>query len=64
MPDIAMREKRDCPSFSECYRAQAVKNECRQSYMDFDNGAESCCDDYIPVKPKDNPMLKLVAGSK
>jgi hypothetical protein len=51
MADIAMCEKKDCPSFGECYRAQAVKSEYRQSYMKFDNGTESCCDDYIPVKP-------------
>lgn len=57
MADIAMCEKEDCPSFSECYRAQAVKSEYQQNYMDFDNGAESCCDDFIPVEPKDNPML-------
>lgn len=51
MADIAMCEKKDCPSFTECYRAQAVANDYRQSYALFDNAGESCCDDYIPVKP-------------
>lgn len=51
MADISMCEKKDCPSFNDCYRAQAIKNEYRQSYMNFDNGTDSCCDDYIPVKP-------------
>jgi len=45
MADIAMCEKKDCPSFTTCYRAQAVKSEYRQSYMYFDNGTDSCCDD-------------------
>lgn len=49
MADIAMCTKSDCPSFGECYRAQAKPNEYRQSYMDFDNAGESCCDDYIPA---------------
>jgi len=51
MADILMREKSDCPSFNECYRAQAIPNEHRQAYGDFDNYGESCCDDYIPVGP-------------
>jgi len=51
MADIAMCEKSDCPSFKECYRAQAKPNEYRQSYMDFDNAGEICCDDYIPAVP-------------
>jgi len=51
MADIAMCSKGDCPSFSQCNRAQAIPNEFRQSYMDFDNGSESCCYDYIPIKP-------------
>lgn len=57
MADIAMCEKQDCPAFTQCYRAQAVKSEYRQSYMEFDNNGESCCDDYIPVAPawKNNP---------
>lgn len=51
MADISMCVKSDCPSFIQCYRAQAIPNEFRQSYMSFDNNGESCCDDYIPVKP-------------
>jgi hypothetical protein len=51
MADIAMCTKSDCPSFGECYRAQAEPNEYVQNYHDFDNAGESCCDDYIPVAP-------------
>lgn len=54
MADISMCAKSDCPSFEQCYRAQAVVNPYRQAYMAFDNGVESCCDDYIPVKPNWN----------
>lgn len=50
MPDISMCKKQDCPSFAQCYRAQAAPNE-PQVYNDFDNQGESCCDDYIPVAP-------------
>ena len=51
MPDISMCTKKDCPSFGMCYRAQAEPNEPNQTYDDFDNAGESCCDDYIPVNP-------------
>jgi hypothetical protein len=51
MADIAMCTKSDCPSFGECYRAQAKPDEYAQNYHDFDNYGESCCDDYIPVGP-------------
>ncbi len=51
MADISMCTKSDCPSFGECYRAQATPNQHRQIYIDFDNAGESCCDDYIPVAP-------------
>ena len=46
-----MCKKKDCPSFGMCYRAQAEPNEPNQTYDDFDNAGESCCDDYIPANP-------------
>ena len=54
MADITMCSKSDCPSFSQCYRAQATANEYRQAYGTFDNGSESCCNDYIPIAPNWN----------
>jgi len=51
MADIAMCLKDDCPSFKECYRAQAEPNGPHQTFQAFDNHGESCCDDYIPIKP-------------
>ena len=54
MVDITMCSNKECPSFAMCYRAQAVANEFRQAYGDFDNSGELCCDDYIPVKPNWN----------
>jgi len=50
MTDIEMCLKDDCPSFKECYRAQELANE-NGKYKEFDNDGESCCDDYIPIKP-------------
>jgi hypothetical protein len=52
MADISMCDKKDCPSFNECYRAQAVANEYWQAYAKFDNGTEQQCDDYIPMRPE------------
>ena len=48
--DIAMCKKADCPSFKECYRAQEITND-NGKHEEFDNDGESCCDDYIPIKP-------------
>jgi hypothetical protein len=31
MPHIAMCEKQDCPSFSECYRAQATPSDPKRT---------------------------------
>ena len=51
MADISMCIKKDCPSFGECYRAQAKPNDAWQVWQEFDNCGESCCDDYIPLAP-------------
>jgi len=56
MADISMCSKSDCPSFENCYRAQAAPNQYRQSYMAFDNNGAEKCDDFIAVKNYSNDI--------
>lgn len=44
MPDISLCANKECPSYSKCYRAQAVPNEFRQAYGMFrpKEGKDSC----------------------
>lgn len=44
MPDISMCQNNKCPSFSKCYRAQAVPTPYRQTYGGFapSPGEEKC----------------------
>ena len=48
MPDIAMCQNNQCPSFKKCYRAQVTPNPYRQAYMSFkpENGKNKC-DRYV-----------------
>ena len=50
MPDISMCDKKDCPSYTSCYRAQAEPNEYRQVYSDFDNEGAEYCMAYIEIE--------------
>jgi len=50
MPDIAMCKNLSCPSFGECYRAQAVPSEHRQAYMFYAPNSTGKCDDFIRNK--------------
>jgi len=52
MAGIAMCLKKDCPSFYNCYRAQAVANTPWQTYNQFDNKGKAKCDDFIAMTPE------------
>jgi hypothetical protein len=52
MADIAMCLDKDCPSFKECYRAQAKPNIHWQTYHVFLRHNEKECKDFIPLKNK------------
>lgn len=52
MADIAMCDKKSCPSFDNCYRAQAPKSAF-QRVEQFDNLGKAKCDDFIEyLEPK------------
>lgn len=57
MPDIAMCANRLCPLRPDCYRARAVPDEHRQSYMMFtfayrEKGPPgvATCRDFYPIE--------------
>lgn len=50
MADLAMCVKKDCPSFDNCYRAQATKSAI-QCFAEFDNGHKAKCLDFIEYNP-------------
>ena len=50
MVDITMCDQKECPKFSDCYRAQAEPNKFRQSY--FNGGLiidEDGCEYFIKM---------------
>lgn len=49
MPDISMCRNKECPSYSRCYRAQAVPNPRRQSIMKFDHKGGSRCEYFWQI---------------
>ena len=52
MADIAMCQKKDCPSFDNCYNAQArVVDTEWQTYAHYDNGHKSKCADFVEYNP-------------
>jgi hypothetical protein len=59
---MAMCKKQDCPSFLACYRAQAVPNPYRQAYIDFDNGSESHCAEFIATREARKRALDELAA--
>lgn len=50
MPDISMCRNKECPSYSRCYRAQAVPNPRRQSIMKFDHKGGSRCEYFWQIE--------------
>ena len=57
MAGIAMCTKEDCPSFNQCYRAQATPNIYMQSYMAFDNKGKDKCIDFISIEQRQPELL-------
>jgi hypothetical protein len=57
MADISMCVKQDCPSFDNCYRAQATASTF-QSFDRFDNRNEAKCDHFIEYNEPKLDFLK------
>lgn len=53
MADITMCVQKNCPKFSECYRAQAKPNEYRQSYFNGGLIINDGCEYLILMESKD-----------
>ena len=58
MADIAMCQKKDCPSFDNCYRAQARPSDLYQAYANFDNLGKAKCADFIEYNEPKLDFLK------
>jgi len=59
MADIAMCLKKDCPSFDNCYNAQAVVvNPEWQTYGEYNNKGKAKCNDFIEYNPPKLDFLK------
>jgi hypothetical protein len=50
MPDISMCNKEDCPSYTSCYRAQAIPSEYQQDFFPYDNEGAEYCEHYIEIE--------------
>ncbi len=57
MNDKSRCDKKDCPSFDNCWRAQAPRNE--KTWMNqYDNGHKSKCADFIEYNEPKLDFLK------
>lgn len=57
MNDKARCNKKDCPSFDNCWRAQAPRNEFTW-FNEYDNGHKVKCSDYIQYNEPKLDFLK------
>ena len=62
MPDIAMCHGEGCAKRDECYRHRAQPSSFRQAYFIPTLGLDGTCHEFIPLRDRSQPTLRIVRG--